>query len=79
MYKFIFSVSARSYSFLCIGLYILICHLTLSSLWILAVQSELFLRLSLTSLIEHSLASFTLLLIGAMLLDISQKETKNKK
>ena len=74
MYKFLYSRSAHSRYVLFIGLYILICHLALGSLWIFALQSDLLRRPALASLIEYSLTSFMLLLTGAVLIDITHNE-----
>lgn len=73
------SISGRSLSLLCIGLYILICHLVLGYLWIGSLQIQLLRPMSFVSLIEHSMTSFVILLSGALLLDISCKEINNKK
>ena len=73
------SLTLGSQKLLFIGLYILICYLTLSSLWIVTSQIELLRQLSFMSLIEYSMTSFIILLFGAMLLDTIEKENENKK
>lgn len=74
-----FSISGQSLRLLFLGLYILICHLALGSLWINNLQLELLRPMSFISLIEYSLMSFVILISGTLLLDITYKEINNKK